>query len=136
MTPRLLLTSLSAAAATAFVLTGCASNDAATTTTADSTPIQATTLQTGAYANQPIADDAIVLRVNGMSCPKCANNIDKQLTSIPGVGGARVDMGAGEVTVSFDSKASHPSQQQLADAIERSGFTLVGMRPAAESLQR
>jgi copper chaperone CopZ len=83
-----------------------------------------------AYATAPMSADRAVLRVNGMSCPKCANNIDKQLAELPGVRRSSIDMGAGEVTVMF-GKGPRPSEAELASAIEESGFTLVGISEAS-----
>jgi copper chaperone CopZ len=83
----------------------------------------------------PIASDRVVLRVNGMSCPKCANNIDKQLAGLPGVSRSAIDMGAGEVTVYF-GKGTHPSRAELRGAIERTGFTLVSINEPATVLPR
>ena len=63
------------------------------------------------------------LYVKGMSCPLCANNIDKQLMKVPGVKHVSVDLGSGAVQAKF-GPGKPPSERQLAQAIERSGFTL------------
>ena len=67
------------------------------------------------------------LVVHGMSCPLCANNVDKQLLEVPGVSGVHVDMGTGEAKVEFLPKA-RVTKQQLADAVYKSGFTLAEVR--------
>ncbi len=90
----------------------------------------------GLWESEPIAASAAVLRVNGMSCPKCANNIDKQLTEVGGVERTHIDMGAGEVLVTFGGKGGHPSRADLARAIENSGFTLVSIREAEAGVLR
>lgn len=85
--------------------------------------------------NQPGSDEpaAVVdsptatLIVHGMSCPLCANNVDKQLLDVPGVSGVNVDMGTGEAKVKFMPGAK-VTKQQLADAVDKSGFTLAEVR--------
>ena len=71
----------------------------------------------------PIASAHATLVVYGMSCPLCANNVDKQLLDVPGVTGVQVDMSNGRVTVAL-APDSGVSRKQLADAVQRSGFTL------------
>ncbi len=61
--------------------------------------------------------------VKGMSCPLCANNIDQQLMRVPGVEHVSVNLGSGEVRAMLDPKRP-PTRDQLANAIENSGFTL------------
>lgn len=85
--------------------------------------------------NQPgIEEPAAVLEsptatliVHGMSCPLCANNVDKQLLDVPGVSDVNVDMGTGEAKVKFMPGAK-VTKQQLADAVDKSGFTLAEVR--------
>ncbi|MFN0060636.1 MAG: heavy-metal-associated domain-containing protein [Planctomycetota bacterium] len=85
--------------------------------------------------NQPGIDEpaAVVdsptatLIVYGMSCPLCANNVDKQLLDVPGVSGVNVDMGTGEAKVRF-LPGARVTKQQLSDAINKSGFTLAELR--------
>ena len=101
----------------AALLTGCAS-----TTTPNA--------KTG-YSVMPIASDHATLRVNGMSCPKCANHIERQLASLPGVDTIASDLGNGTVDVGFDADSAHPSEAQLAMAIDNTGFTLVSIDAGA-----
>lgn len=63
------------------------------------------------------------LVVFGMSCPLCANNVDKQLLAVRGVTEVKVDMGTGQVRVGLDPAAG-VTREQLAAAVDRSGFTL------------
>jgi copper chaperone CopZ len=63
------------------------------------------------------------LHVKGMSCPLCANNIDKQLLRVPGVRSVSVDLGTGLVLAEL-TPSSPPTREQLVGAVERSGFTL------------
>jgi len=64
-----------------------------------------------------------ILHVQGMSCPLCANNIDKQLLGVRGVEKVTVDLGTGQVKAKL-SPANPPTREELAAAIQRSGFTL------------
>lgn len=64
------------------------------------------------------------LIVHGMGCPLCANNIDKQLLALPGVETVRVDLGTGSVFVTM-AEENRPTSEQLAAAVEQSGYTLV-----------
>lgn len=73
--------------------------------------------------DQPIPADSATLWVKGLSCPLCANNIDKQLKRVPGVTEVRVDLGDGKVSVSL-AAADRPSRNALARAVHASGFTL------------
>lgn len=75
----------------------------------------------------PIASDSATLIVHGMSCPKCANNIDLQVREVRGVSDVEIDMRSGRVRVAF-LPGLHPSERALASAIERTGFTLVEIR--------
>ncbi len=109
------------------LLTGCASTPAADSD--GNTPPASAAAEARADIT-PIASSGAVLRVNGMSCPKCANNIDRQLRSMPGVADLSIDLGLGVVRVGFDEGAAHPSRADLASAIDRTGFTLVSITPA------
>lgn len=67
------------------------------------------------------------LLVNGLSCPKCANNVDLQLREVVGVKATQINMSTGEVQVWFEDW-TQPSSAELSEAIERTGFTLVEVR--------
>ncbi len=75
----------------------------------------------------PIASSSATLIVHGMSCPLCASNVDKQLLSIRGITSADVDMGTGAVTIKL-APGSTVTRAQLADAVDKSGFTLTEVR--------
>ena len=66
----------------------------------------------------------VTLVVKGMSCPLCAQNVDKQLMAIRGVSGAEIDLGSGEIDVTFDGFGVAPTEAQLRQAIVDSGYTL------------
>ena len=80
-----------------------------------------------AYAKSkaPIESDGVLLYVNGMGCPLCASNIDKQLVRVAGVKTVKVDLGQGHVTLGLTPGAKHPSPYTLGEAVEDAGFTLV-----------
>ncbi len=75
---------------------------------------------------EAIESDRVAMVVRGMSCPKCADNIDLQLKSVRGVRDVAIDLGTGEVLVEFEAKV-HPTRADLERAIEKSGFTLVSI---------
>lgn len=76
------------------------------------------------YTSAPIETSTATLVVHGMSCPLCANNVDKQLLRVEGVQDVIIDMGDGTVRVTF-TEDKRPSRAQLARAIDQTGFTLV-----------
>ncbi len=78
-------------------------------------------------SSQPLAGSSATLVVNGMACPMCKSNINDQLLKIPGVNKVKVNLGTGEVAVNFKPDV-HPTRQQLAAAVEQSGFTLREIR--------
>ena len=73
---------------------------------------------------EPVESQSVTLRVNGLSCPLCAQNVDKQLRRVVGVKTVDVDLGAGEVHVGMVGDL-RPSPRQLAKAVRDAGFTLV-----------
>lgn len=115
--PRLFVLAVSMALVTSV---GCSSRPAAGAQMATSAGELAPT-------EGPIKADQVTLLVHGMSCPLCASNIDKQLLEVSGVSGVLVDMGTGEVKVSFAPKA-RVTRQQLENAVHKSGFTLAEVR--------
>jgi len=81
------------------------------------------TADAAAFVDSPTA----TLIVHGMSCPLCANNVDKQLLDVRGVSSVHVDMGTGEAKVWF-APGAKVTRRQLADAVDKSGFTLAEVR--------
>ncbi|MCI0362522.1 MAG: heavy-metal-associated domain-containing protein [Phycisphaerales bacterium] len=74
--------------------------------------------------DERLEPDTALLWVRGMGCPQCANNVDAQLMKVEGVESVKIDMGSGKVTVSL-TPGKHPTRDQLANAIDQTGFTLV-----------
>jgi len=78
----------------------------------------------GAAGNRPIDAGSATIWVQGMGCPLCANNVDQQLSKVPGVSHVDLNLGTGEVRVALE-QGRQPSRAQLAQAIRNTGFTLV-----------
>lgn len=74
---------------------------------------------------EAVRDDQVVMRVNGLSCPLCATNVEGQLKRLPGVNIVDIDLDEGLVSVSMSGK-ERPTRAQIARAIEDAGFTVVG----------
>lgn len=79
-----------------------------------------------ASSAEPLPGDSATLTVQGLSCPLCASNVDKQLLKVAGVRDVSVDLGAGLVKVRFDP-ATAPSEATLRKAVEDSGYTLAAV---------
>lgn len=47
--------------------------------------------------------DAVVLRVQGMTCGHCTAAVEKAVNALPGVSSASAELKEGTVTVNFDS---------------------------------
>jgi len=110
---------------------GCQSTDS----TVRVAPQRAASVDGDVPAETPVASSDMTARlyVKGMSCPLCANNIDKQLLRVAGVKDVSVDLGSGEVRAKLEP-ANPPTRDELARAIEQSGFTLdrIEMPPPKE----
>ena len=97
------------------VLSGCASSGSGSDSMAGGVPVE-----TGALAEDA---SSVLLVVEGLSCPMCASNVDKELAQIPGVTGVSVDLNSGTVTVAL-AQAPRPSAADFEKAVYDSGFTL------------
>ena len=78
----------------------------------------------GASSPQPASPGEVVLWVNGMGCPLCANNVDQQLMKLDGVEKARINLGSGQVFARLSPK-SRLTREDFARAVKGTGFTLV-----------
>lgn len=85
--------------------------------------------------DSPIDAGAATIVVSGLACPKCASNVDQELTRIPGVKVRNVDMKHGLVSVAFDG-AARPSSAQLARAVADAGLTWRGWSPVTSTEAR
>jgi copper chaperone CopZ len=85
----------------------------------------ATVEQTAAtHSRKPITASTAVLYVNGLGCPLCATNIDKQLMRVDGVSAAQVNLGNGTVAIAITG-AKRPTPHDISESVLDAGFTLV-----------
>lgn len=82
-----------------------------------------TTAPVGFDADAVIDASSATLAVQGMSCPLCANNIDRSLLKVPGVTSAKIDLGAGTVRVTL-APGSRVRHADLHKAVEDAGYAL------------
>ncbi len=116
------------------VLGGCAASSSSTAATrapdADENAVMHTYTPAdyaAAHDKDPLSAASATLFINGMGCPLCVSNVDKQLERVKGIDSIRVDLGAGTVHVGFVGK-TRPSPAQLAEAVDNAGLTLVKIR--------
>ena len=64
-----------------------------------------------------------VIKIKGMTCMGCVNNVKSVLEKIPGVDSADVSLEQKQVTIQYDAAATQSSQ--LKDAIAGAGFEVV-----------
>jgi copper chaperone CopZ len=112
-------------------LAGCASSSGTADGTADGATEENAVIHTATEADlaaiksdAPLTADAAVLYVNGLGCPLCATNVDRQLIRLRGVKTAVVDLSTGTVTIGMTGER-RPSPKAIAYAVEDAGFTLV-----------
>lgn len=74
-------------------------------------------------SKSPIESSSVTLAVNGLSCPLCASNVDKQLQDVAGVGDIKIDFATGQIDLTLTDPK--PAPFALTRAIDRAGFTLV-----------
>lgn len=77
---------------------------------------------------KPLTSKWATLYVNGLGCPLCASNIDRQLERLPGVAWLYVDLGHGVVQLNMSDKGERPSPKLLADTVHDAGFTLIRVK--------
>lgn len=69
-----------------------------------------------------------LLKVTGMTCGACINNVTKALKAINGVGDVKVSLSAGEATVQFNERLTSP--EQLKSAVKGAGYGVDGTNAA------
>lgn len=62
-------------------------------------------------------------RVNGLSCPLCAESLSAVMGRVEGVESVKLDLDRGVVIISITKPA--PTREQVASAIDDAGFTFV-----------
>jgi copper chaperone CopZ len=61
-----------------------------------------------------------LLKVTGMTCGGCINNVTQALKAVSGVGDVAVSLSAGEATVQYDERLTSP--EQLNSAVKGAGY--------------
>ena len=87
-------------------------------------------------APHPATQDAVDLRITGMTCAACAARIEKALNRLPGVA-ANVNLATEHARAHIHSGST--SVQQLIDAVQRAGYDaelVVQPDPAADKARR
>ncbi|WGV28733.1 heavy metal translocating P-type ATPase [Halotia branconii] len=65
--------------------------------------------------------DNLTLKLRGMSCASCANNIEQAINSVPGVIESNVNFGAEQATISYDQQRTNLTKIQA--AIDAAGYS-------------
>jgi P-type Cu+ transporter len=66
------------------------------------------------------------LKLRGMSCASCANNIEEAIRSVPGVESCSVNFGAEQATVSYDPNETDVAAIQ--EAVDEAGYAALPMQ--------
>lgn len=66
------------------------------------------------------------LRLRGMSCASCANNIEEAIRSVPGVAECSVNFGVEQATVQYHPQKTNPEEIQA--AIEAAGYSAYSLQ--------
>ncbi|HEY9623285.1 MAG TPA: heavy metal translocating P-type ATPase [Crinalium sp.] len=66
------------------------------------------------------------LKLRGMSCASCANNVEEAIRSVPGVEACSVNFGAEQASVSYD--ASQTDIATIQNAVDAAGYSAQPMR--------
>jgi copper chaperone CopZ len=110
---------------TFVVLTGCASTNDPARNTENAVEHTITPESKSALASkQPLAGKQATLFVNGLGCPQCATNADRQLARTRGVLSYEVDLGQGTIRIEMLG-TGNPSPYELREAMADAAFTLV-----------
>lgn len=65
--------------------------------------------------------DTLSLKLRGMSCASCANNIEEAIRSVPGVSDCNVNFGVEQATIQYDRKRTNLETIQA--AIDAAGYS-------------
>ncbi|WP_026100457.1 heavy metal translocating P-type ATPase [Fortiea contorta] len=68
-----------------------------------------------------MAIDTLNLKLRGMSCASCANNIEEAIRSVPGVSDCNVNFGAEQATIQYDPKRTN--LETIQGAIDAAGYS-------------
>ncbi|GAA1382491.1 heavy-metal-associated domain-containing protein [Kitasatospora putterlickiae] len=81
------------------------------------------TCSTGSTVTVDPAAITTVYAVAGMTCGHCEQAVGKAVSALPGVTAVRVDVAAGQVTVSADAELDEAA---LRAAVDDAGYELTG----------
>ena len=70
--------------------------------------------------------DNVTLKLRGMSCASCANNIEDAIRSVPGVDACSVNFGAEQATVTYDPNQTNVATLQ--NAVDAAGYSAQPMQ--------
>ena len=65
--------------------------------------------------------DTTTLKLRGMSCASCANNVESAIRSVSGVAAASVNFGAEQATVTYDSQRT--DLERIQNAVSEAGYS-------------
>ncbi|MEH2444909.1 MAG: heavy metal translocating P-type ATPase [Nostoc sp.] len=65
--------------------------------------------------------DTLTLKLRGMSCAACANNIEKAIRSVPGVIDCNVNFGAEQAAINYDRSLAN--LERIQNAIDAAGYS-------------
>ncbi|MFW6357672.1 MAG: heavy metal translocating P-type ATPase [Chroococcales cyanobacterium] len=65
--------------------------------------------------------ETATLKLRGMSCASCANNIEEAIKSVPGVNECTVNFGAEQATIQYDSRKTNIKTIQ--NAVDEAGYS-------------
>ena len=63
-----------------------------------------------------------LLKIMGMTCGGCTNNVTNALKAVSGVNDVQVSLSAGEATVQYDEQLTSPDQ--LKTAVKNAGYSV------------
>ncbi len=66
----------------------------------------------------------ITMHIEGMTCGHCVASVEKALSAVPGVSGAKADLAAGTAVVTAGDGVD---KKALSDAIDEIGFDVTGI---------
>jgi Cu+-exporting ATPase len=70
--------------------------------------------------------ETTTLKLRGMSCASCANNIEEAIRSVPGVEVCNVNFGAEQASVSYDP--TKPDVATIQEAVDAAGYAALPMQ--------
>ena len=93
-------------------------------------------LQTAESEGAAIAGaQTTLIGIEGMHCASCVTRIEKELSAVPGVGEALVNLTSGQATVRYDPRVA--SVDDLEEAVRRAGYRpRGGPAPGEDPLER